>query len=292
LAVELASATQGISLAPTSSQVLEGCMETHDQFRDRLRPFVPQPVIAARRAVIKGVRRARAEWPLVSLQLGRLGTLDYRRRSVLVKRLLDAHAHVPCAHTHQEMVRIARAIFAIPDDRAGCIVEAGCFKGGSTAKLSIVASEVGRKLVVFDSFEGMPENDEPHETTIFGDEARFAKGSYAGRLSEVSDNVERWGELSACEMVPGWFDDTMPSFHRQIAVGFIDVDLASSTRTCLEHLYPCLIPGGVLFSHDGHLPLCIEVLRDRAMWERIGGPPPIMTGLGTDKLVAIQKPPQ
>jgi len=271
---------------------METQVEMPSQLKDRLRPFVPQPVIAVRRAVIKSVRRARAEWPLVALQVGRLGTLDYRRRGVLARRLLDAHAHIQCAHTHEEMVRIVRAIFAVPDDLPGCIVEAGCFKGGSTAKLSIVAAEVGRRLIVFDSFEGIPENDEPHDTTIFGDQARFEKGSYAGRLSEVTDNVDRWGDLSVCEMVPGWFDDTMPSFRDPVAVGFIDVDLASSTRTCLEQLYPRLIPGGVLFSHDGHLPLCIEVLRDRAMWERIGGPSPIISGLGTDKLVAIRKPRQ
>jgi O-methyltransferase len=188
------------------------------------------------------------------------------------------------------MVRIVRDVFALPDDRPGCIVEAGCFKGGSTAKLSIVAAEVGRRLVVFDSFEGIPENDEPHETTIFGDEARFAAGSYAGRLSEVMDNVSAWGEPDVCEMKPGWFEDTMPSFTDAVAVGFLDVDLASSTRTCLEFLYPRLIPGGVLFSHDGHLPLCIETIRDQALWRRIGGPAPRISGLGTQKLVTIRKP--
>jgi O-methyltransferase len=91
-------------------------------------------------------------------------------------------------------------------------------------------------------------------------------------------------------MKPGWFEDTMPSFTDAVAVGFIDVDLASSTRTCLEHLYPRLIPGGVLFSHDGHLPLCIEVIRDQALWRRIGGPAPTISGLRTQKLVAIRKP--
>jgi O-methyltransferase len=261
-----------------------------EPIRDRLRPFVPKPVIEARRAVIRSVRRVKAEWPLVVLQLGRLGTLDYGRRGALVGRLLDVHANIPCAHTHEEMGRIVREVFAIPDDRPGCIVEAGCFKGGSTAKLSIAAAEVGRRLVVFDSFEGIPENDEPHDTTIFGDEARFAAGAYAGRLSEVMDNVSRWGELDVCEMKAGWFEDTMPSFTDPVAVGFMDVDLASSTRTCLRHLYPRLVPGGVLFSHDGHLPLCIEVFRDEHLWKQIGGPPPVITGLGTEKLVSIRKP--
>jgi len=265
----------------------------HEQLTDRLRPFVPQPVIKARRAIIKGVRsvrHAKAEWPLVSLQLGRLGTLNYRRRSILARRMLDVHANVQCAHTHDEMVRIVRQVFALPDDQPGCIVEAGCYKGGSTAKLSIVAPEVGRRLVVFDSFEGIPENEEPHDTTIFGDRARFAPGAYTGQLSEVVDNVARWGEPDVCEMNPGWFEDTMPAFRQPIAIGFVDVDLAASTRTCLQHLYPRLIPGGVLFSHDGHLPLCIDVLRDRNLWRRIGGPPPEITGLGTTKLVRIRKP--
>ncbi len=261
-----------------------------EQLKERLRPFVPRPVIHARRAVIAGVRRARTEWPLVSLQLGRLGRLDYRRRGELVTRFLHAHANIPCAHTHGEMVRIVREIFDIPDDRPGVIVEAGCFKGGSTAKLSIAAAEVGRSLVVFDSFEGIPENDEPHDRTIFGDKARFAVGSYAGRLSEVTDNVSRWGEIDVCEMKPGWFDDTLPAFAEPVAVGFIDVDLASSVRTCLTYLYPRLVAGGVLFSHDGHLPLCIEVIRDQGLWKTIGGPPPIISGLGSDKLVAIRKP--
>src|SRR5262249_44093347 len=122
-----------------------------EQVRNQLRPFVPFALIRARRSIIqfwRSVRRAKAEWPLVALRLGRLGTLSYRRRSTLARRIRDVHAHIQCAHTHAEMVRIVRQAFELPRDRAGCIVEAGCFKGGSTAKLSIVAAAVGRKLVV------------------------------------------------------------------------------------------------------------------------------------------------
>jgi O-methyltransferase len=260
------------------------------QLLQRLRSYVPEPVVEARRVVIRGVRRAKAEWPLLALQLGRLGTLDYQRRGALVRRIVDVHENVLCAHTHAEMARIIREILDVPDDRPGCIVEAGAFKGGSTAKLSIAAAEAGRRLVVFDSFEGIPRNDEPHDRTIFGDPACFAAGSYAGRLSEVCDNVGLWGVIDVCDMRPGWFEDTLPAFDEPVAVGFIDVDLASSTRTCLAHLYPRLIPGGTLFSHDGHLPLCIDVLRDPRFWARVPGPPPIITGLGAEKLVSIRKP--
>ena len=38
----------------------------------------------------------------------------------------------------------------------GVVVECGCFLGGSTANLSLVCEVVGRELIVYDSFEGLP----------------------------------------------------------------------------------------------------------------------------------------
>ncbi len=260
------------------------------QIGERLRPFVSRPVIDARRAVIRGVRRARAEWALVALGLGPLGGLDRASRWTLARRLRAVHDHVECAHTHGEMSRIIREICRIPDDLSGCIVEVGCFKGGSTAKLSIAAAAVGRRLVVFDLFDGFPVSDDSLGVTIFGDRVNLSEGRYAGRLSEVCFNVGAWGDLDVCEIMPGRFEITMPRFVRPIAVGFIDVDTATSARTCLECLYPHLIPGGVLFFHDGHRPQCIEVMRDQGMWQRISKSRPVITDLGTEKLVAIRRP--
>jgi O-methyltransferase len=188
------------------------------------------------------------------------------------------------------MARVVRTVLTIPPERTGCVVEAGCFKGGSTVKLSIACGLAGRRLVVFDSFEGLPLHREPHGQTIFGEQTRFVPGLYAGALEEVTSNVRRFGELAVCRFIKGWFNDTMPSFHEPVVAAFIDVDLAASTRTCLQYLYPLLIPGGVIFSHDGHLPLCMEVFGDRLLWAAIGGPPPVIAGLGTQKLIAITKP--
>lgn len=44
--------------------------------------------------------------------------------------------------------------------------------------------------------------------------------------------------------IKGWFEDTMPVFNERIIAAYIDVDLASSTKTCLKYLYPLLVPGG------------------------------------------------
>src|SRR5207244_1008155 len=140
--------------------------------------------------------------------------------------------------------------------------EAGCYKGGSTAKFSLAAHAAGKELVVFDSFQGLPENEEPHGTTIFGEVIRFKKGHYRGTLDEVSDNVSRFGKIGSCRFVPGWFEATLTDFQVPVSAIYLDVDLAASTRTCLKYLYPLLEPGGILYSQDGHIPLVIAVFED------------------------------
>ena len=169
-------------------------------------------------------------------------------------------------------------------------MEAGCFKGGSTSKFSIAAKWAGRKLVVFDSFEGIPENDEAHDKNIFGDSIGFKQGVYKGGLDEVRGNIERFGDIDCCEFIKGWFDDSMPGFNRPVAAAYLDVDLASSTYSCLRYLYPLLVPGGKIFSQDGHLPLVIDVFRDEDFWRgELGTDLPRIEGLGERKLIMLTK---
>ena len=65
----------------------------------------------------------------------------------------------------------------------------------------------------------------------------------------------------------GFFDETMPHFSQPVIAAYLDVDLASSTGTCLRYLWPLLVPGGVLFSQDGHLPLVLEGFDERRFLE-------------------------
>ena len=50
------------------------------------------------------------------------------------------------------------------------------------------------------------------------------------------------------------------------------------------------MPGGVIFSHDGHLPICVDLMKDASYWKRFNEPAPEFEGLGTRKLVKIRKP--
>jgi O-methyltransferase len=115
-------------------------------------------------------------------------------------------------------------------------------------------------------------------------------GEYTGTFEEVRGNVNKYGEVSVCRFVRGWFSETLPSFREPVSVAFVDVDLVSSVRTCLRYLYPLLLPGGVIFSHDGHIPACVAAMEDEAFWkDEVGSRYPEIIRLGR-KVLQIRKP--
>jgi O-methyltransferase len=213
-------------------------------------------------------------------------------RRIIIYRIIVANANIEGASTNEEILQIMSYILNIPIENKGCIVEAGCWKGLSTAKISIAAKIANRKFYVFDSYEGLPENDEVHGESIFGQDfsKSFPQGELTGTLEEVKNNVQKYGEISVCEFVKGYFEDTLPHFKEQIATAFCDVDLAMSTKTCLKYFYPLVIPGSIIFSHDGHIPLCVEAVNDENFWLKdVGVPKPRMEGFGTSRLAKIYK---
>ena len=155
-------------------------------------------------------------------------------RKALLKKLQRVRRHVPCPHNESHVLSFLVPLLRLPQSIEGVIVEAGCFRGGSTAKLSLVAAHLGRQLVVFDSFAGLPPNDEPHEHSILGHSIQgwFKEGAFCGALSEVRANVEAYGDIRPVRFIPGWFADTLPPFDEKICAAYLDVDLAASTRTC------------------------------------------------------------
>lgn len=267
---------------------------------------IPEPIMAqakelARRHLPPSLVRPAAElYHLVStdaerkamaaLLFGARSPVDLWARVQLLERVCAISLGIDCTQRQSESLAFIRDVLELDSAIPGCIVEAGCYKGGSTAKFSLVAARTGRRMVVFDSFEGIPVNEEKHGRNIFGDEASFEAGKYRGALEEVKANVGRYGVLEACQFVKGWFEDTLPAFDAPVAAVFLDVDLASSTRTCLRYLYSRLSPGGVLYSHDGHLPLVLDVFADDEFWAHdVGCPRPQIEGLGSRKLLRIVK---
>lgn len=216
--------------------------------------------------------------------------LPRRDRIELMRRFAAISRRVKCAHTQAEMIAVARSILALPRGANACLVEAGCFRGGSGAKLSLLAALTGRTLYLFDSFEGIPVNDE--EQISYGKRrVAFQPGEYAGSLDEVRGNIGRFGAIASCRFVRGWFSDTMPGFGEPVGVAFIDVDLVSSTRDCLRNLYPRLIAGGAIYSQDAHLSGVASLLADDGFWrEEVGVARPRLTRVASPKLMRIDAP--
>lgn len=213
-----------------------------------------------------------------------------RQRISFIRGCFQVSFEVRSYHTQSEILAFATDVLLLAKmGVAGDLVECGSFKGGGTAKLSRLADLTDCRLHVFDSFAGLPPNTEAHVASIFGARLNFPAGRFRGSLQEVRSNVSRFGRIESTRFYPGWFSDTLPRFTQGVRGAFLDVDLQRSTCECIAALYPLLTPGGVIYSHDGHVPLVVELLRSQSFWEALGPPLPEIEGLGSKKLIRIRK---
>lgn len=210
----------------------------------------------------------------------------------LVWRFVGTTNAIRCWHSQAELLAAADAILTLAGRDGLTVVECGAAKGASTAKLSLVAARAGGRLHVFDSFRGLPQNEERHTRLDGSGPVVFRAGAFAGRLPAVKRAVERFGEPSVCEWHKGWFEETLPRFCGPVDIAVLDVDLLASTRTCLVHLFPKLRPGGVILTQDAHLAAIAQLLGSERFWrEEVGVAPPVVEGLGTRKMAMIRRPP-
>ncbi|HJL17097.1 MAG TPA: class I SAM-dependent methyltransferase [Sandaracinaceae bacterium LLY-WYZ-13_1] len=217
-------------------------------------------------------------------------TASYRVSRAERLRMLRAFVTITNAvrgyHTLSEILVAVDRILS----RAGpglTVVEAGAGSGASTAKLSLAVRAAGGRLHVFDTFRGIPANDERHRL-LDGTPIRFVKGAFRGRLGAVRRRVAAHGAPEVCTFHKGLFEDTLRRFDGAVDVALLDVDLVASTRTCLKTLWPRLRPGGVLLSQDGHLRATHELLADDAFFrDDLGTAPPRVRAVCGDKLLEL-----
>jgi O-methyltransferase len=224
---------------------------------------------------------------------------DRRRREWLLQRFRLIERRVHCAHAELELLHMADYLLRAAVE--GDLIECGCYLGGSSAKLSLVAAALGRTLWVCDSFQGLPpvaEADGRYHSTWGGRLVTYQQGEFAARLDVVRGHVERFGDASVCRFVPGFFSDTLPGLKVAPAFAFMDVDLIASGRDCLRALWPRLRPDGRFYTHEANLEEFIHGIMDPAFWIReIGqGPPPIFgagygCGFGAGQLAYLDKRP-
>ena len=140
----------------------------------------------------------------------------------------------------------------------GSVLECGVFKGGSTCCLSWVCDYLGIRLLSADSFDGLP-----------GWEGHYSRGDFKGSLSEVRDNVARFGRIDSVEFIEGLYADSLAGLDEDLMLIWLDVDLKQSVLDALGNAYSRLVPGGVIFS-DG----LVDVVDYRGDEIRDGGGEP------------------
>lgn len=129
----------------------------------------------------------------------------------------------------------------------GEVVELGSLTGMTAAVMQRTIEDNGadKKLYLYDSFEGLPSAFAPQD----GDCPLIAT-NFKTSPEHTIKRFEEYG-LRQPEIVPGWFEDTLPhGLPEQICFAHVDGDLYQSTKTALKAIYPRLAPGAVVLVDD------------------------------------------
>ncbi|MGO9009850.1 MAG: TylF/MycF/NovP-related O-methyltransferase [Bryobacteraceae bacterium] len=145
---------------------------------------------------------------------------------------------------------------------AGDLIEAGVWRGGMTIFMRAVLRAyqiTDRKVLVADSFDGLPEIDRQRETFA------WQRGDMAVSLEAVKNNFARYGLLDdQVVFLKGFFSETLPTAPvRQLSILRADADLYESTMDVLRNLYSALSVGGYAILDDyQNLPDCRRAIDD------------------------------
>ncbi len=147
----------------------------------------------------------------------------------------------------------------------GDLVECGVWKGGSMMAAAMtlqLMNEDGRRLFMYDTFEGMNAPTED-DATVSGEAAvkllkkenreKDAGGVWAySSLPDVKQAMKQTGyNEDLIHYVKGKVEDTLPQIlPGPIALLRLDTDWYESTKHELTHLFPLLVKGGVLIIDD------------------------------------------
>ena len=186
--------------------------------------------------------------------------MGWLRRIRLALRMYRNTRRIPSLTSYKAHLAMAVKLLEIPPEVEGVVVECGCYLGGSTANLSLACEIVGRDLIVYDSFEGLPSPD-PRDK--YGNP--FTEGLLDADLERVKANVRTVGRDRPCQFVKGFFADTLPQHEQPMVLCFLDVDLQGSLHDCMVSLWPHLTEQGLHLHRRVRVPGLLRALLLRAM---------------------------
>lgn len=217
--------------------------------------------------------------------IGREYGVGRLRKVRLIAQFIRNIRSVETLSSITEHVELASTLLRLPRSVPGDVVECGCYVGGSSVNLSLAAALTGRRLIVFDSFRGLPEPDEAdrlHHNALSGNVDEYYEGRFAATRETVEGNIARYGDIGVCEFVEGYFEDTVPGLDRPVAMAFLDVDLVASLDPCILGIWPNLQPGTRIYVHEARSLQLSAAFFARDWWrEQLDEEPPGLVGAGT-----------
>lgn len=143
----------------------------------------------------------------------------------------------------QKIIEIAKKCL----DFEGDYVELGCYKGDTSILLAEIVRSTGKKLWIYDSFEGLPEKTE-EDISELGRE--FKKGVLDVTKQEVKKRFLKAG-LPVPIIKKAWFQDLREEdLPEKIGFAFLDGDLYESIKESLNLIEKKIVRGGVIVVHD------------------------------------------
>jgi len=176
------------------------------------------------------------------------------------------------AYSNYETLQNSYDLAKLCCDIDGDFVECGVAAGSQVAAMHRACPK--KKIWLFDSFEGIPlagEYDvtQPGIGVISHDVKGYlltTSGITAVTQQQVKQHFKEWNvDDSNFEYVQGWFEHTLPGLinpPEKISLLRLDGDLYSSTKVCLEYLYPKVVEGGWVIVDDYALSGCNKAFHD------------------------------
>lgn len=120
----------------------------------------------------------------------------------------------------------------------GDVAQLGVYRGGSAKIIAECFKGKNRKIYLFDTFDGLPEEVKEGESKLFSDTS----------VSEVKKYLKDYSEI---EFKVGFFPDTARDLSgKTFSFVYLDGDMYESIRDGLEFFYPKLAPGGIILVDD------------------------------------------
>jgi len=206
-------------------------------------------------------------------------------RVIILKKIIKVISNIDSATSLESHIVLAKYLLSLPKIKKGYVVECGCFKGASSATISLICKIIGRKLIIYDSFEGLPKNANRKRADYLhlSLKEEYKQGMYKGTLKVVQDNISKFGNIEACIFRKGFFDKTLKNHKEKIEFIFLDVDLLSSTKECIHFLWKSLLNNSYVFTDDSCDMENVRVWFDDRWWHKLFGvnsPGYVVTGCG------------